>query len=428
MTNLSHCANSAATPTGGSSTSKSASVETAVEGHSVQGFMFGDMLATLAQEPETKKGETSEETSSDGPCEPCALICVVPAGRPEAMSRLDLSMFVATNVDNRQGLPCNPTPASRVDPEQQGDRPTSGVAVAPSRNKETTDLPAGSVVSLTPNPKGESPKHMNSPSPRTDNVALPTTDDGRLASGLSGRQPSPHVLSVEARVQSLAVMRIDGDKTLTAIASPSSANSDAWPESISKIHIPSTSAAASPIHIKDLATYFPAMIVRTAVNPVSPSADIAAITSAQLPPAPPPEATLVKILTFDLHPAALGPLTVRMRLSVKQVEIAIDVRSEDVRAILTQTRGAMVEALAEYGLTLEAPDIRLTTPLVSGEPGAAMNEQSNHARPDSFGQNQGNAPHDERSAHTRRPSQAEEQSQKSRRGSFDADKPVGVYL
>lgn len=434
MTNLSLCTPSAAASAGGAPTSKSTPTEPLFEEHEVQGFKFGDMLTTVAKEPETKKDETIDDISSDRPGEPSAMICAIPAGIPETMSRFDLSMSVTTSVDNGQGLTCSLPSIAQIDPQRQGDGPITGVDLAPTRNQETTDLPVATVNNPALKPEAGTPKHANSHSRLTENRPMPATDDGRLASGLSMRSSSQQVLSGEQRFQGTAVASAHDDETLAAVARPSTAGSDAWPENISQTNIPSTSTPpfALPIRITELATHFPAMIVRAVNNLATPSGDVANINLAPPPSLAPPEATRLKILTFDLHPAALGPLTVRMRLSGKQVEIAIDVRSEDVRAILTQTRGSMVEALAEHGLTLEAPDIRLTMPPApspaSAEPGAAMNEQNNHARPDSFGQNQGHAPHDERPAYTRHPSQAEEQSHRSRSGSFDADKPVGVYL
>jgi len=434
MTNLSHCARSDAFPAGGSPLSKSTPVEIPTEEDGVKGYMFGDMLSAVAQDPETNEADTTDSASHDRPVEACDVTCLLPAELSKQISHFDLSLPASSSADAGPELLCSTSTGRQAHPGQQTDLRISSDDTASLWRLTTINSDSTAFMPFTPKPKDETPKIATSSTTLFDGVALPMADSGRLEPRLGIQQSSPHFSMADKRMADESINSADGDQAPVVVARPSDVDSGVSSEAISKTGAPPTSAppVAVPIHITELATHLPPMILRAAANLAAPSRDGAAMTGAQPATSVQPEATPVKILTFDLHPAALGPLTVRMRLSGKQVDIAIDVRSDDVRAILTQTRGAMVEALAEHGLTLERPDIRLTIlpppPLASGDSGTAMNEQNAHANPGSFGQDQGQAPHDERSAHTRRLSQIDEQSQKARGGPVDADKRAGIYL
>ena len=169
------------------------------------------------------------------------------------------------------------------------------------------------------------------------------------------------------------------------------------------------------------------MMIRTALDLAVSAGDVEIVTTGP-PLAEQKDASHVKILTFDVHPAALGPLTVRMRIIGKQIEIAIDSHSEDVCEILTKTKTAMVDALAEHGLTLEPPDIRLTTLPPSTEPKPAAYGHNAQADSGGFTQDKGNAPSDQRHPRTRRRSPILEQSGKARGDHVVVGKRIGLYL
>jgi flagellar hook-length control protein FliK len=136
----------------------------------------------------------------------------------------------------------------------------------------------------------------------------------------------------------------------------------------------------------------------------------------------------LKILTFDLHPEQLGPVTVRMRMSRSHVEIAIDVRTEDARVALSRTSDAIVEAIAGHGLTLEPPDIRLASPPSAMESSSPMNNQSSFAGADGFAQGQGRAHHDEKSAFGQHNWGSDQKSGQAQSVATDPGDITGVYL
>jgi hypothetical protein len=117
-----------------------------------------------------------------------------------------------------------------------------------------------------------------------------------------------------------------------------------------------------------------------------------------------------------------------MRMNGKQIEIAIEVRTEEVRAILTQTSEAMVEALAGHGLSLETPDIWLATSPPAIEPKPAMQDQSAAENAGGLLKDHGHDHHDRRHASTRHGSPGEEQPRKAHGDHYDAGKPMGIYL
>lgn len=182
-----------------------------------------------------------------------------------------------------------------------------------------------------------------------------------------------------------------------------------------------------PIHVSKLESYLPPVLVTTLDElsaPAEQSNPAASIPSQPETLAP----ARLKILTFDLHPEKLGPVTVRMRMNRSHVEIAIDVRTEDARVALNRTSDAIVEAIAGHGLTLEPPDIRLASPPTAIESPPPMNNQSSFAGADGFAQSQGRAHHDEKSAFGQHNWGSDQKSGQAQSVAADPGDISGVYL
>ena len=433
MTNFSQYERSAAIPAPGFSMIKSAPAEPPAEGDGVQGVVFGDILATVAQDPERSDRKDDATMSSDSTDEACFKSCVVLAGRSESMLHLDACLPEAPREIQKAGRSCNTAGILQTDPDQQGSRPAHRIEKAQVPGDETAGLLSMGAHILAPREKIETPKFPGSPTPLPESAAKSAAGAGSVSERLVKRQTFSHFSPSEKILPEQALACADVGEPQSAVTTQNETFSSALPVTTSEISPDTISASplAQPIYVKELATHLPVMITRTVIDLLPLPNDGAVLTIAS-PLAVAPEPIRVKILTFDLHPATLGPLTIRMRLSGKQVEISIDVRSEDVRTILTQTKEAMVKALAEHGLRLETSDIRLTMTaapsIATTEPGAASNQQNILASSESFGQNHGHAHHDEGSAYSRHPSQPDEQAQKARNDLYDVDKRAGIYL
>lgn len=186
-------------------------------------------------------------------------------------------------------------------------------------------------------------------------------------------------------------------------------------------------AFSLPIHVSRLETHLPAALVQAADQIATPAGqnDPAAAVSSSV--ALQPQGRL-KVLTFDLHPAQLGPVTVRMRMSGGHVEITIDVRTEGARSALIKSKDAIVETLTGHGLTLEAPEIRLSTPNAAVESASTASKQNGFSGADSFAQGQGRAHHDDKSAFNHQEWGSAKNSASPRSGVADPDIVSGVYL
>lgn len=412
-------ANSASPPTCGLPTLKSTPSDFPVEGEGVEAFVFVDMLATIAQDPASRGGEKSDGSSSDEPYESCLSSFVIPSGLPEPMTRLDVSFSTALNAG---APPTGPDAIPATGPGAamlQTAPPMIGEMDATACFDDPVDFRAASSTMPEPKSKESLAKITGAYSSQSGGAAEQTANPDRAQADTARQTESSASDTGQEPTNAFA------QRSVSATRPTSDTTTDMTP--CTPTSAASRPMLALPIHVTALQTYLPPMIVHTALE-LAASIDHVERMTGGISPSAQPDTTRVKILTFDLHPAALGPLTVRMRIIGRQLEIAIDVRSEDVRATLTQTREAMVEALAGHGLRLESPDIRLTTSLPAVEAKPAMQDHSAKADTGGFMQDQGHAHHDRRNAWPRQPLPAEEQSQKARSGPLDAGERTGIYL
>lgn len=432
MKNIPYCAHPAAMSTCGSQTLKSMQEDPSSDGDGAREFAFGNMLASIEQAPEFAKRETSDSMTSDEQEETCMTTCVIAGGLPESVSRFDQSLSSISAVINAPAESGRIAGSLSSAPTLQIGFPSIGeTAVTALREQASVSLAAPSPTPLQKS-KDDHAKMTTVLAYFPGIVLAPAVDAEGVSSIMSARNAPGH--STQDRTH--------GDETPQGRATLGEAANDVFGAVATRIDIlpDGTQEAASqrnslqasnptfalPICVTALETHLPAIIAGAAADPGALTEGVAEKPGGS-PPAR-PEAFRVKILTFELQPAALGPLTVRMRMNARNVELVIDVRSEDVRSILTQTRASMVEALAQHGLALETPDIRLTGSLATPETRPALNEPNGHAGAGSFTQDQGHAHHDERPADTAYRSRHEEQRQKARRHPVDAVQRSGLYL
>lgn len=408
MIDLSSRPNAAAMPTVGPQSLKPTQVDCATEGDGAQTFMFGDVLANVVQQPQAKDWEKDDRTSSGGSDEACASTGVIPVGLTEPIPRIDLplaSTIVAGNVTVGSCIISALTPQGITHQSGQSKSDETGSTTS-VKNLD------GFFLKNSPISKPASPSDISKV------IVSPPV----LARRLTAANPEKDGVAASKG----GTFTDKADKLILAgVASQSSVASPERDETTLKSSV--TTTLAAPIHVTSLETHLPAMILRLADDPGALPMNIEA-TTGSAPKAPPPDVMRIKILTFDVQPAGLGPLTVRMRMRGEQVDIAIEVRSEDMRSMLTQTRDSMVEALAKHGLRLEPPDIRLTTAFPAIGPGSAMNEQNAHTGAGGFTPNQGHTHHEERSANARHRTPVDENTRKADDGPSDAYAGSGIYL
>lgn len=392
---------------------KSPPSESPIDREREQSSIFGEMLADISGEPTVRDREKNNTEPSDGSCELCVATVVGPTGLTESTARINASLSLATNdvaatadhdsittsVLRGWMRPMILATAGKTD---------AGKTDAMVCLEDSSDLPASPCTGPKPKLQKASPGMIGPRSTLAGLVVEKSTDGDRMESA--------------AALQTGYFLGETSDKSPNAISTQPSFVSD-------KNLSPAISGPTFvlPIHVSALETHLPAMIIRTALDLAASASDIESVTAGPSF-AEQTDASRVKILTFDVHPATLGLLTVRMRLIGKQIEIAIDTRSEEVREILTKTKTAMVDALAIHELTLEPPEIRLTTSPPSAMPKAADYGHNTQADSGGFMQDQGHAPHDQRHPWTPRCSLVVEQSEKARSTLSVVGKRIGFYL
>ncbi len=387
---------------------KSPPTESPVDREREQSSIFGEMLADISGEPTFRGREKNNAEASDGSCELCVATVVGPTGLSDSTARINASFSLATN-----------DLAATADHDSLSTSALRGwirpviLATADKTDamvclEDSGDLPVSPCTGPTPKLQKASPEMTDSHSTRAGLVVEKSTDGDRTES--------------DAALQTADFLGETSEKSTNAISTQSSFVTDK--------NLPAATSGPTfvlPIHVTALETHLPAMMIRTALDLAASASDIESVTAGPSF-ADQKDASRVKILTFDVHPAALGLLTVRMRLIGKQIEIAIDTRSEEVREILTKTKTAMVDALNIHELMLEPPEIRLTTSSPSTMPKPADYGHNTQTDSGGFTQDQGHAPHDQKHPWTPRGSPIVEQTEKASSTLSVVGKRIGFYL
>jgi flagellar hook-length control protein FliK len=159
------------------------------------------------------------------------------------------------------------------------------------------------------------------------------------------------------------------------------------------------------IHITSLATYLPTAILREAGNAVAESNANAAL--ARQPTSVPGSqgASALKVLNFQIEPASLGAISVKMRVTQSRIELQIDAQSPATSALIANTHERLAAAIRDNGFVLDSFKIHVDPGLTSSAApqdghfagGQAGNSgQQGYANEDRSGQRQReSAPHRE---------------------------------
>ncbi|MCC3244651.1 hypothetical protein LG047_04840 [Methylocystis sp. WRRC1] len=85
----------------------------------------------------------------------------------------------------------------------------------------------------------------------------------------------------------------------------------------------------------------------------------------------------LKILKFELDPASLGSISVKMRMMQARVEIEIEVQTSDTLSILHDIKGKIATAIGVTGYAVDAFDIRIV-PAAQPDSGQMRGQDASH--------------------------------------------------
>jgi hypothetical protein len=131
------------------------------------------------------------------------------------------------------------------------------------------------------------------------------------------------------------------------------------------------------LHVTALETHLPDALARAASNMAALIGAEGVSAPVKLGPIATRRDAAVKILRFELQPASLGALVVKMRMTQACVEIEIESQSVSTVSRLNELRDRITNAVAATGCVVEAIDLRIAPPLApdTGQP------QANDGRP-----------------------------------------------
>jgi chemotaxis protein MotD len=115
--------------------------------------------------------------------------------------------------------------------------------------------------------------------------------------------------------------------------------------------------AAPPIRIDlgALETYLPAVILREASNMPQSAIDAqAGTTSTSAAPLAPPAQGPLKVLKFQIEPASLGAISVKMRVTQSRIELQIEAQSARTSALIENTQDKLAAAISDKGYVLDS--------------------------------------------------------------------------
>lgn len=185
-------------------------------------------------------------------------------------------------------------------------------------------------------------------------------------------------------------------------------------------------AAPIRIHVSELQTHLPLMIVNTLITP-SPEANTAepilpqtSVDQGKQLRSP------LKILKFAVEPAALGSIEVTMRVTHTRVDIQIAADNPSTSALLVDTREALGQAVADTGMSLQSYEVALNVVSPSSGAAGAQGGAHSHEQQQTFSSERGFT-NDDGAGQRQRPGASQRDSRRRERASHDS-LPVGLVL
>lgn len=162
-----------------------------------------------------------------------------------------------------------------------------------------------------------------------------------------------------------ALTQIDAP-TITTPRAPGAAADLSLPALVnfsSEQHV--STEAPIALHVTSLETHLPSALAHEAMKLAPADGEGVSLAARDFDPRAlnPREAAAVKILTFELEPATLGALVVKMRMAQTHVEIEIEAQSSAALSHLHELREKMTTAVGATGCVVDALEIRIAPSL-----------------------------------------------------------------
>ncbi|MEK8094122.1 flagellar hook-length control protein FliK [Methylocystis sp. IM3] len=332
--------------------------------------------AKAADAPPQKAPDAAPETATV--TDPLANAAPPPAKAPDERRRAE--------ADAAQAPAANAPPAAMQAPPADMQAPPPPIqpsAPAPSALAPAQAPAAAQVAQPAPSPSRRSVALTQPPAARVaggeeNGVALVEPKAGRLRQAVA---PAPQAHAPQSSRDGGVEKTPGGPPSVTAEDAPRERIPAAPLSSASaKSEAPPEASAPLQIRVSEIVTHLPAVVAQTltAARDAEASGRPAPILSGAI--APPPEKPVepLKILKFQVEPASLGAITVRMRVSRARVEIALDADSPKTSALLLEARDHLASAIGEKGMTLESFHVGVSPPpaaLTAGQEGAGADDR-----------------------------------------------------
>lgn len=197
-------------------------------------------------------------------------------------------------------------------------------------------------------------------------------------------QEIPHRAETEAPITRRPVALEDTKEPDQEMANKIAKTEGAVFESLNRLQTIDKSVDPSTpikIHVSDLATHFPVMVAATLparglqISETSlDRKDIPMQQSEQWSDPVPRQIDRIRVIRFQLEPAELGGLTVKMRVRDTSVEIVVEAKSDSTTKLLVHSREALSSAIEHKGMTLQTFDVKTHAETFSQ--GSALREGS----------------------------------------------------
>jgi chemotaxis protein MotD len=121
------------------------------------------------------------------------------------------------------------------------------------------------------------------------------------------------------------------------------------------------------IHVSEIETHLPFALQNALPDRPHELAKPEAAIESRAVEAPEQQRAPVKILKFEMEPATLGSISVRMRVTHARVDIQITAENASTSVLLADTRDALGSAIGEKGFSLHSYEV-VNSPSTSASP------------------------------------------------------------
>lgn len=150
------------------------------------------------------------------------------------------------------------------------------------------------------------------------------------------------------------------------------------------------------MHVSELETHLPFAVLDALPGRPQELTKPEAPVESRVPETLEQQKAPVKILKFEMEPAALGGISVRMRVTHSRLDIQIAAENPSTSTLLADTRDALVAAIGEKGFSLHSYEV-LNMPAATAPPssnGAGQNQSNLSGQQQNYAEERGFPRHD----------------------------------